>query len=92
MKLSVRFTLCLSVLTASLAFLATTLKPYRNLEILRSYYTNEVKELEQVKLEKLDEKARELDAIENDPQYLGLIARDRLHYYQPGEHVFRIER
>ena len=92
MKLTVRFALCLFVLTGSIAFLATTLKPYRELGELREYYSGEVKELERVKLEQLDEKEREYDAIEHDPQYLGIIARDRLHYYEPGEHVFRISR
>jgi len=92
LKLTVRFALCLFVLTASITFLATTLKPYRELGKLREYYSSEVQELERVKLERLDEKEREYDAIEHDPQYLGLIARDRLHYYKPGEHVFRIER
>lgn len=92
MRLSVRFALCCFVLTASAAFLATTLKPQRELETLRGYYVDEIQEAERTKIERLDEKEREYDAIENDPQYLGLIARDRLHYYKPGEHVFRVDR
>ena len=92
MRLSVRFALCCFVLTSSLAFLVTTLKPYHELGKLREYNASEVQELERVALEKLDAKDREYHAIEHDPQYLGLIARDRLHYYKLGEHVFRVER
>lgn len=92
MQSSVRYALCFFVLTVSLAFLATTLKPYRELETLNQYYVEEVQELEKSELEKVDAKEREYYAIENDPQYLGLIARDTLNYYKPGEHVFRVER
>lgn len=92
MKLSVRFALFCFLLTASVAFLATTLKPHRELGKLRQYYADEVQGLEKVAIEHVDEKEREYHAIEHDPQYLGLIARDRLHYYKPGEHVFRIDR
>lgn len=92
MRLSVRFAFCVFILTASVAFFVTTLKPYRELKGLRQYYVEEIQELEKEKAEKLDEKQREYEAIQNDSQYLGLIARDRLHYYKPGEYVFRIER
>ena len=92
MKLGVRFAFCCFILTASVAFLATTLKPYKELGELRDYYRGEVLTQEAGSLEDVDEKAREYQAIETDPNYLGIIARDRLNYYKPGEYIFRLER
>ncbi len=92
MKLGVRFAFCCFILTASVAFLATTLKPYKELGELQDYYKEEVLAQESGILENVDQKAREYQAIETDPNYLGIIARDRLNYYEPGEHIFRIER
>ena len=92
MKLGVRCALCCFLLTASLAFLASTLKPYRELGKQRAYYKEDILEQERLSVEKVDQKEREYHAIESDPNYLGLIARDRLNYYEPGEKVFRIER
>ena len=43
-------------------------------------------------IDRKDAKERELRATESDPSYLELIARDRLNFYKPGEHVFRIAR
>lgn len=88
----VRVTLCCFILTLSFAFLATTLQPYRDLKKLRAHFDSEVKVQENHAIEQVDEKQREYSAIESDPEYLGLIARDRLNYYKPGEQVFRIEK
>ena len=52
----------------------------------------EVQVAENEMTERVDAKSRELKAIESDPQYREIIARDRLNYYKPGEHVFRIDR
>lgn len=90
MNVGVRLAFCGLVLTASAAFLASALKPYRDLDRLKIDLA-EVKVQESGVIERKDAKERELRAIEDDPSYLELIARDRLNFYKPGEHVFRIE-
>ena len=87
----VRLALCGLALTACCAFLAAALPHYKKLEQLR-VGLDEVLTNEQAVIERKDAKERELRAIEEDPSYLELIARDRLNYYEPGEHIFRIER
>lgn len=47
---------------------------------------------EQHTIERKEQKARELDAVKNDPAYLEMIARDRLDLYLEGEKILRIER
>ena len=91
MNTSVRLALCALALTACIAFMVAALQPYRQLEKMRGDLA-EVQEQEMAAIERKDAKERELRAIENDPKYLELIARDRLGYYKPGEHIFRIER
>lgn len=91
MNAGVRLAFCGLVLTACAAFLVSALKPYRELSALRADLA-EVEAQESVVIDRKDAKERELKAIEQDPAYLELIARDRLNYYKPGEHIFRIER
>ena len=91
MNTGVRLAFCGLVLTASAAFLVSALKPYRELNVLRSNLV-EVEVQEAAVIDRKDAKERELSAIEEDPAYLELIARDRLNYHKPGEHIFRIER
>jgi cell division protein FtsB len=91
MNVGVRFALCSLTLMGCCAFMVATLQPYRKLGVMRSDLA-EVNAQEMVVIERMDAKERELRAIEDDPKYLELIARDRLNYYKPGEHVFRIER
>jgi len=50
----------------------------------------EARELESLALK--DRKSRELAALRNDPDYLELVARDRLDLYVPGERVIRFRR
>lgn len=92
MNICVRFFLCCLVFMLACAFLVSTLNPYRELNKLRAYYEDEIQEQERATIEQVDQKWREFNAIENDPEYLGVIARDMLHYHKPGEHVFRIEK
>ena len=73
------------------AFVAMALQPYRELQ-KKEVALSVIVEKESAVIEKKDAKERELSAILHDPQYLELIARDRLNYYKPGERVFRIER
>lgn len=42
--------------------------------------------------EKVDQKTREVNAVRNDPEYLEIIARDRLNLHRKGEKIFRINR
>ncbi len=71
--------------------MVAALQPHRKLNRMRADLA-EVHSQEMAVIERKDAKERELRAIEEDPAYLELIARDRLNYYKPGEHVFRIER
>lgn len=87
----VRLAFCGLALTACVAFLAAALPHQKKLEQLRGDL-DDVLASEQSVIERKDAKERELRAIETDSDYLELIARDRLNYYKPGEHVFRIER
>lgn len=91
MNVGVRFALCCLTLMGCCAFMAAALQPYRKLGAMRLDLA-EVHAQEMAVIERMDAKERELRAIEDDPKYLELIARDRLNYYKPGEHVFRIER
>jgi len=90
MNSSVRLAYCILGLTACLAFMATALQPYRKLNVMKQDLA-EVSNQEMVVMERMDAKQRELRAIEEDPGYLELIARDRLNYYKPGEHIIRID-
>ena len=91
MNTGVRLAFCGLVLTACTAFLVSALKPYRDLGAMRTDLAD-VLERESAVIDRKDAKERELHAIETDPGYLEIIARDRLNFYKPGEHVFRIER
>ncbi|BDS05828.1 hypothetical protein NT6N_08680 [Oceaniferula spumae] len=91
MNAGVRLALCGLLLTGCCAFLVAALPHHRKLEKLRQDLA-EVQGVELSVIENKDAKERELRAIEEDPAYLELIARDRLNYYKPGEHIFRIER
>ena len=87
----VRLALCGLALTACVAFLASALPHQKKLDQLR-LDLDEVLVDEQAAIERKDAKERELGAIKDDSDYLEIIARDRLNYYKPGEHIFRIER
>ncbi len=51
-----------------------------------------VQERELMTLDEKDRKSRELAALRDDPEYLELMARDRLDLYKPGEKVVRVNR
>ncbi len=91
MKASVRLAVCLLAVTACLAFAVAALHPYRELGRLEGDLAD-VQSQEAEVVGRKDAKERELRAVNSDMQYLEIIARDRLNYYKPGEHVFRIER
>lgn len=87
----VRLALCGLAFTACSAFLVAALPHQKKLTQLR-LGLDEVLIDEAAAIDRKDAKERELRAIQNDPDYLELIARDRLNYYKSGEHIFRIER
>jgi len=91
MHAGVRLCFCVLVLMGCSAFMVAGLPHHRKLEMMKTDLA-EVHTSENEVVERVDAKERELRAIESDPQYRELIARDRLNYYKPGEHVFRIER
>ena len=51
-----------------------------------------VQDREQRTMDEKDRKSRELAAMRDDPEYLELMARDRLDLYKPGEKVIRVKR
>lgn len=91
MHYGVRLGVCILVLMGCSAFMVAALPHQRKLEQMQSNL-EEVHMSEDQVLEKVDAKDRELRAIQGDAEYRELIARDRLDYYVPGEHVFRIDR
>ncbi|MGB0991066.1 MAG: hypothetical protein ACPG32_01185 [Akkermansiaceae bacterium] len=91
LHVGVRLGLCLLALMLACAFMVAALPEHKKLQKSRSDLA-EVQQQEQDTLERTDAKKRELRAIINDSRFRGMIARDRLDYYIPGEHIFRIER
>jgi len=87
----VRLGFCVLALMGCVAFTVAALPHQRKLEKMQADL-EEVRASEDEAANRVDAKRRELSAIESDPQYREIIARDRLNYYEPGEHVFRIER
>lgn len=87
----VRLGFCVLLLMACAAFMVAALPHQRKLERMQ-LDLSEVHAAEQEVIDRVDAKDREHRAIELNPQYRELIARDRLNYYVPGEHIFRIER
>ena len=71
--------------------MVAALPDHRELEKLKGELA-EIRVEEERSRDRLDAKERELKAVDSDPEYMGVIARDRLNYYEPGEHVFRMER
>ena len=91
LHVGVRFSFCILLLMGCSAFMVAALPHQRKLEKMKLDLV-EVQVAENEMTERVDAKSRELKAIESDPQYREIIARDRLNYYKPGEHVFRIDR
>jgi cell division protein FtsB len=91
LDVGVRFGFCVLVLMGCSAFMVAALPHQRKLEKMKLDLA-EVQAEESAIVEQVDAKNRELKAIESDTRYREIIARDRLNYYEPGEHIFRIER
>lgn len=87
----VRLGFCVLALMACAAFMVAALPDQRKLDEMKVELAERHASESEV-VEREDAKNRELRAIETDAQYREIIARDRLNYYKPGEHVFRIER
>lgn len=91
MDMSVRLAFCILVLMGCLAFLATTLQPYKDLQQAKAELSLQ-RESEELVVREYDGRQRELHALQQNPEYRELRARDRLNYSKPGEHIFRIGR
>lgn len=91
MHTGVRLGFCVLALMGCVAFMVAMLPEYRKLEKMQ-LDLGEVRGMENEVVSRVDAKDREHRAIESDSEYRELIARDRLNYYKPGEHVFRLER
>lgn len=70
---------------------ATNLPEYREWRRLQNELT-EVKQLEAEVREVRERKQSEREALQQDEEYLQLIARDKLDRALPGESIIRIER
>jgi len=91
LHVGVRLGGCVLLLMVCSAFMVAALPDQRKLEKMKLDLA-EVHAAESDVVERVDAKEREYRAIEVDPEYREIIARDRLNYYKPGEHVFRIDR
>jgi cell division protein FtsB len=91
MNLSVRLAFCILVLMGCLAFLATALQPYKDLQQAKAVLDVQ-KDREGLVVREYDGRQRELNALQQNPEYRELRARDRLRYSEPDEHIFRIDR
>lgn len=91
MHTGVRLAFCVLLLMGCSAFMVSALPHHRKLEKMK-LDMEEVHTSERSAEERVDGKQRELQAIESDTEYREIIARDLLNYYEPGEHIFRIER
>ena len=89
--MSVRLAFCILVLMGCLAFFATVLQPYHDLEAAKEELAK-IKKEEDLVIRDLDGKRRELNALQDYPEYRELRASDILNRSKPGEHIFRIER
>ena len=79
------------VATACVAVAALSVPQVRHLRSLREELTRAQAQERNVLAIK-DQKNRELRALQSDPSYLELIARDRLDLYRTGERIYRIKR
>jgi cell division protein FtsB len=53
---------------------------------------NRLKQIEEVKKERVERLSQEHRLLKTDKDYLETVARDRLQLQRPGEYIFRIER
>ena len=90
-RLANRFAFGVLIAMGCVAIAILALPQVRELQRLESELT-EVEAREQESLALKDRKSRELSALRNDPEYLELVARDRLGLYVPGERVVRVKR
>lgn len=86
-----RFAFAILIAMGCVAIAILALPQVRELQRLE-VELSQVEAREQESLELKDRKRRELSALRNDPEYLELVARDRLDLYVPGEQVVRIKR
>ena len=79
------------VLMGCVAIALLAMPQVRELRLLESELSQALAR-ERETLARKDRRSRELTALKNDPEYLELIARDRLDLYKDGETPVRIIR
>ena len=85
---------CAFVVLVLLGCVAVALLSVPQVKELKRLETEQTYALQQEEeaLARKDQKRRELDAIRDNPEYLELIARDRLNLYRKGETIIRVHR
>jgi cell division protein FtsB len=86
-----RFAFLILVAMTCVAVAALSVPQVRKLRELKEELTRTENQEHHVVAFK-DQKNRELRALQSDPAYLELIARDRLDLQQTGEQIYRINR
>jgi len=83
--------LCLFGLSLGLVAVATALPQKRKLKEKEMEYANIIARESEVVALKQDKQAA-YEALREDPEYLEILARDRLPLYRDGETIYRMER
>lgn len=91
MKKLNQFTFCLFIAALCLGVIVSRLPHFKDLEKMEAELA-EVKQREADALARKDQQEREYRALEQDPNYLEIMARDRLDLYKKGEKIFRFQR
>jgi len=86
-----RFAFSVLVLVGCAAVLVTSIPQQKKLASMKEELA-QVQVKERQAEEQRDRCEREFRAMEEDPAYMELKARDSLNYYKPGEVIFRISR
>ena len=83
--------LCLFGLSLGLVAVATALPQKRKLGEKEMEYAEIIAREKEIVALKEDKQAA-YEALREDPEYLEILARDRLPLYKDGERIFRMER
>ncbi|GAA5496116.1 Septum formation initiator [Rubritalea squalenifaciens DSM 18772] len=86
-----QFTFCLFIAAVCAGVIVSRLPHFKDLEKMEMELA-EVKSHEADVLSRKDQHEREYRALEQDPHFLEIKARDRLDLYKPGEVIFRFQR
>lgn len=90
LKKASRFILMCSLVMLGALFLSFSYPPYKELQVIKSNHETLQVDFTQLDLKK-NQQQRKLFAIREYPEYLEIIARDKLEMYHPSETVIRIK-